>query len=310
MIKAIKGLPSAIRNLKLSDFTNYFKKGWRTFRRTPISRFVLYIFMIAFVVFMALPLYQLVITALKPLDELFIFPPRFYVQNPTLNNFKELLIAMDSSVVPFTRYIFNSAAISVITVGLTVVVCSMGAFALTKIRLPGGNIIFQIIVATLMFSPPVSAITSYLIVQNLGMYDSPLALIIPKIAGSYFIFLLKQNFGEIPDALLEAARIDGCSYWGQYAKIVMPTTRPAWATAIVFSFVASWNDFVGPMTYIKTSVLKTLPLALQTLQGGPGQVARVGAFAAAALITTAPVIIVFVAAQSKVIDTMTHSGIK
>lgn len=279
-------------------------------RRIHMSRVLLYIFMIAMVSFTALPLIYMVVSAFKPLDELFIFPPRFFVRNPTFNNFSELLLAMDSGSVPFTRYIFNSLWISLITVFVTVVVCSMGAFALTKIKLPGGKVIFNIIVATLMFSPPVTQITNYLIVQQLHMLDSSLSLIIPKIAGSYYLFLLKQNFGEIPDALLEAAKIDGCGYVGLYAKIIMPTTRPAWATAIVFAFVASWNDFMGPMVYIQSSVKKTLPLALQMLQGGAGQVARQGAFQAATLITTLPTIIIFTAMQSKVIDTMNHAGIK
>lgn len=279
-------------------------------RRIHMSRVLLYIFMIAMVSFTALPLIYMVVSAFKPLDELFIFPPRFFVRNPTFNNFSELLLAMDSGCVPFTRYIFNSLWISLITVFVTVVVCSMGAFALTKIKLPGGKVIFNIIVATLMFSPPVTQITNYLIVQQLHMLDSSLSLIIPKIAGSYYLFLLKQNFGEIPDALLEAAKIDGCGYVGLYAKIIMPTTRPAWATAIVFAFVASWNDFMGAMVYIQSSVKKTLPLALQMLQGGAGQVARQGAFQAATLITTLPTIIIFTAMQSKVIDTMNHAGIK
>lgn len=279
-------------------------------KRISGSRVFLYIFMIALVSFTSLPLIYMVSSAFKPLDELFIFPPRFFVKNPTLNNFTELLLAMDSGSIPFTRYIFNSLWITTVTVALTVVICSMGAFALTKIRLPKGNIIFSIIIATLMFSPPVTQITNYLIVQQLHLIDNSWSLIIPKLAGSYFIFLLKQNFGEIPDALLEAAKMDGCGYFKLYSKIVMPTTRPAWATSIVFAFVASWNDFTGPMVYIQSSVKKTLPLALQMLQGGAGQVARQGAFAAATLITTLPTIIVFTAMQSKVIDTMTHSGIK
>ncbi len=279
-------------------------------KKITVSRILVYVFMLALVAFTALPLVYVVVSAFKPLDELFIFPPRFFVKNPTLGNFSELLLAMDSGSVPFTRYVFNSLWISVVTVFLTVVICSMGAFALTKIRLPAGKLIFNIIVATLMFSPPVTQVTNYLIIQHLGMLDTSLSLIIPKLAGSYYIFLLKQNFGEIPDALLEAAKIDGCGYAGLYWKIIMPTTRPAWATAIVFAFVASWNDFTGPMYYIQTSVKKTLPLALQMLQGGAGQVARQGAFNAATLITTLPTIIVFTAMQSKVIDTMNHAGIK
>ncbi len=274
------------------------------------SKVFVYIFMIALVCFTAMPLVYLVSSAFKPVDELMVFPPKFFTTRPSLDSFKELFTAMDSNTIPFTRYIWNSVVVSVATVAGTVVVCSMGAFALTKIRMPGGNFIFNLIVATLMFSAPVTQVANYLVIQNLQMLDTTWALIVPKIAGSYYLFLLKQNFGEIPDALLEAAKIDGCSYWGLYAKIVLPVTRPAWATAIVLSFIASWNDFTGPMIYIQTQVKQTLPLALQTLQGGAGQVARAGAFAAAALITTLPTIIVFCAMQSRVINTFTHSGIK
>ena len=286
------------------------KKRIRRLNRITPGKVFVYIFMIALVSFTALPLVYMVFHALKPVDELFIFPPKFITTRPTLNNFQELFAAMDSTSIPFTRYIFNSLVVSIITVAGTVVVCTMGAFALTKLRMPGGNLIFNIIVATLMFSAPVTQIANYLVVKELHMLDTTWAFIVPKIAGSYYLFLLKQNFGEIPDALLEAAKIDGCSYWGLYSKIIIPVTRPAWATAIVFAFVASWNDFSGPMIYIQTQVKQTLPLALQLLQGGPGQVARAGAFAAATLVTTLPTIIVFCAMQSKVINTMTHSGIK
>ena len=281
-----------------------------TFRKPSPGRVVLYIAITALVVFTAMPLVYLVLQAFKPLDEMFIYPPRFFVQNPTTRNFNELFIALEGSTVPFLRYVFNSAFTSAATVLSTVFVCSAGAYALTKLKMPGTQAIFQVIIASLMFSPPVAQITNFVLVNELGMMNTYWALIIPKIAGSYNLFLLKQNFDGIPNALLEAAKMDGCSPWKIYWKMIMPMTRPAWATVVVFAFVGAWNDFTSALIYIQAQAFKTLPLALQLLQGGVGQVARAGAFNAAALITTVPTIAIFVFMQSKVIKTMAHTGIK
>lgn len=266
--------------------------------------------MICLVSFTALPLVYLVSTAFKPVDELFVFPPVFITKRPTLANFNELLLAMNSSDVPFTRYLFNSIVVTVLTVGGAVVVCSMAAFSLTKLKLPFAKLIFNIIVASLMIAPPAAAIINYIIINKLGWINTYWAIIIPKMAGSYYFFLLKQNFQELPNELIEAAKIDGCVHWKIYTKIVIPLSKPALATIIVFSFVASWNDYYSALIYINDQALKTLPLALQMLQGGAGQVARAGAFGAAALLTTAPTIIIFLILQSKVVKTMAHSGIK
>lgn len=267
--------------------------------------------MVALVSFTALPLVYMVSTAFKPLDELFLFPPRFFVMKPTMRNFTELIGAMESSTVPFTRYFFNSFITSVASVIGTVVVCSMAAYSLTKMKMPYKNTIFNIIVATLMFSPPVTQISNYLLINKLGMINTYWALIVPKLAGSMYFFLLKQNFDSIlPNQILEAARIDGANEWQSFIKVAMPIMKPATSTVVVFSFVANWNDYFGPLVYINKQAFKTLPLALQMLQGGLGQVARQGAFAAATLLTTAPTIIVFLIMQSRVIKTMAHAGIK
>lgn len=271
---------------------------------------LLYLALIALVSFTSMPLVYLISTAFKPLNELFVFPPEFFVKHPTMKNFSELFLALSGNSVPFLRNIFNSIFVSIVTVAGTIIVCSMGAFAMTKLKLPFSSKIYSIIIATLMFSAPVTQLTNYIIIQEFHLMNTLWALILPKVAGSFFLFLLVQNFNVVPDALLEAAKIDGCTYWGLFFKMMMPMTRPAWATAVVFAFIASWNDYTGPMLYIQTQSLKTLPLALQLLQGGTGQVARTGAFGAAALLTTLPTIIVFVFMQSKVINTMSNSGIK
>lgn len=284
----------------------------RRIRRIHIkpSRVVLYIFIIAMVAFTAMPLWYMIVQAFKPLEELFAYPPRFYVKNPTLSNFSELLNAISSSSVPFTRYFFNSLLVTVATTTASIFVCSLATFSMTKMKLPYKNAIFNFIVAAMAFSAPASQVTTYLIVNGMGMMNTYWALIIPKIATASYFFLMKQNMETIPDALVESARLDGCNNFKIYWKIIMPLSIPVLSTVMVFAFVASWNDSYSPMIYINKDVLKTLPLALSMLQGGAGQVARQGAMAAATLLTTLPTIIVFTACQSKVTKTMAHSGIK
>jgi ABC-type glycerol-3-phosphate transport system permease component len=161
-----------------------------------------------------------------------------------------------------------------------------------------------------MIAPPAAAIINYIILERLGLINTYWAILLPSFAGSYYFFLLKQCFQELPNELIEAAKIDGCESWRIYTKIVMPLSKPALSTVLVFSFVNNWNNYNSVMLYIHDEALKTLPLALAMLQGGAGQIARQGAFGAAALLTTAPVIIIFLIMQSKVVKTMAHSGIK
>lgn len=230
--------------------------------------FFTYSFMIGLVAFTALPLIYMVSTAFKPIDELFIYPPRFLVRKPTLTNFSNLLTALSSSEVPFTRYILNSVVTAVTTVVLTVIVSAMGAFSLVKYRPKGSDAMFKIILAALMFSPHVTQIPTYMVVNSLGMINRYSALIIPKIAVAYNFFLMKQFIEQMPDVLMEAARIDGANEWYLFWKIVMPSLKPAWATLVVFSFVANWNDYFSPLIFITSQAMKTLPLALQTIAGG------------------------------------------
>ncbi|MHB8963388.1 MAG: carbohydrate ABC transporter permease [Saccharofermentanales bacterium] len=283
---------------------------FRMKKRIRPARMAEYLFLIALVTFTAIPLVYLVNSAFKPLYELYAFPPRIFVRNPTFGNFNELFGMLGSSTVPFTRYFFNSIFITACTVGLSVFVCTLAAFSMVKLRLPFKRVIFDIIIAALMFSAPAVKISSYTIINGLGLTNNYLALILPAAAGSLYFFLVKQNIEQIPDSILESAKIDGCNIISIYLKIIMPLSKPVIATVIVFAFTNSWNDFYSPMLYINQDAMKTLPLALQMLQGGAGQVARSGAMMAAALLTTLPVIVIFVFMQSKVIKTMAFSGIK
>ena len=254
----------------------------------------------------------MVSTAFKPIDELYLFPPRFFTSKPTLNNMASLFSALDSSAVPFSRYIFNSLFTATVTVILTVLVSCMAAYGLVKHRPRGGDFIFNLILVALMFSPHVTQIPNYMVVKTLGLIDTYWALIVPKIAVAFNIFLVKQFLEQMPDAYLEAARLDGASEWALFWKIVMPYIKPAWATLVVFSFVSNWNDYFSPLVFITKTSLKTLPLAVQTIAGGPGAaaLATAGAMAASTLVMTLPTIIVYTVMQGRVLSTMAHSGIK
>lgn len=284
--------------------------------RINIRKSLVYMVMILLAMFTLLPLEFMIVSAFKPLDELFIFPPKFYVLNPTLRNFSTLFKSLGSLSIPFTRFIFNSLISTGFTVALTVIVCSMGAYALSKLKIKHSALIFNVIVAALMFGTHVTQIPTYIIVKNLGMINTYFALIIPKVAVAYNFFLIKQFIDQMPVSILEAARIDGAGEFRIFWKLVMPILKPAWATVSVFAFVLNWNDYFTPLIFINKQSMKTLPLLLQLIaeQGnaaaGQGNIARMGAISAAILLTTLPTIIVFVIMQSKVLNTMAHSGIK
>ena len=273
---------------------------------------LLYTIMLLLVAFTVLPLVYVVVTAFKPLDELFVFPPRFYVKNPTTKNFTDLVISLGSSTVPFTRYAFNSIVITTVVVLLTVMVSSLAAYSLVKFKPVGGKLIFDLILIALMFSPHVTKIPSYMIVNGLGLIDSYWALILPNIAVAYNCFLMRQFIQQYPDELIEAARIDGAGEFKIFIKMVMPALAPAWSTLVVFSFVSNWNDYFSPLIYVTSQAMKTLPLALQTISGGAAgmSVGRAGAVAASTLLMTAPTVILFTIMQGRVMETMTYSGIK
>ncbi len=284
-----------------------FIHALRTFR---FRKFILYLFMIGVVMFTSLPLVYVISTAFKPLNELFIFPPTFFVRHPTGQNFNDLLMSLNTSAVPFTRYVFNSLVVTGLTVGCTLAVCSLGAYGLVKHKPAGANVIFAVIIAALMFSAHVTQIPRYMVVNSLGIINTYWALILPYIAVAYNFFLMKQFIEQFPDDLIEAARIDGAREAFLFWRVVMPSLRPAWSTLIMLSFVSTWNDYFSPLIFTTSQTMKTLPLALQTIAGGPGSIGRLGAVAAATFVMTIPTVIIFIFMQSKVMETMVYSGIK
>lgn len=277
--------------------------------RISSAKILLYIVMLLLVAFTALPLIYVICTAFKPIDEILLFPPRFFVKQPNLDNFSDLLIGLSSSSVPFLRYIYNSVFITLFAVTGTVIVSSMAAYAMTKLHVPCGKVFFTLVVIALTFPSQVTQIPSYMVINWLGLINTYSALILPKLAVAYNMFLMKQFCEQLPNPLLEAARIDGAGEFKIYLKIVMPFLRPAWATLIVFSFVSVWNDYFSPLIYISNQEMQTLPLALNSIAEG-GNIARAGAMAAATFLMTLPTVILFTLMQKRVIATMAHSGIK
>ncbi|MCR5770077.1 MAG: carbohydrate ABC transporter permease [Butyrivibrio sp.] len=256
--------------------------------------------------FMALPLVLAVSNSLKPLEELFIFPPRFFVRNPTLDNFHDVFVLMSGSWVPFARYTFNTVFITIVGTFGHLIIASLCAYALAKYKFPGQKIIFWIIVTALMFSTQVTAIPNYLIMSKIGWLDSYASLIVPAIAKPLGLFLMKQFMEQIPDSLLEAARIDGASEFRVFWTIAMPQVKPAWLTLIIFCFQDLWN--LQGSNYIFSEELKTLPYALSQISAAG--IARSGATAAVAVIMMSVPIAIFIASQSNIIETMASSGIK
>ena len=257
--------------------------------------------------FMFLPMVYVVMQSLKPLDELFVFPPRFYVVNPTFNNFKELFKLMNTSWVPFSRYIFNTVFTSVSgTVG-NLFFSSLAAYAFAKIKFPGGKFMFETVRTSLMFNSTVTGIASFIVMAQLKWVDTYFAIIVPAFCTSLGLYLMKQFMeSNVTDAVLESSRLDGASELKTFWVIAMPMVKPAWLTLIIYSFQGLWN--AGASMYIHSEQLKSFNYAIgQILSGG---IRRSGAGAASTVIMMLVPISVFIITQSNIIETMGSSGMK
>jgi len=257
--------------------------------------------------FMFIPMYYVVIQSLKPLDELFMFPPKFYVVNPTFDNFKDLVTLMGDSWVPFSRYIFNTVFITICGTLGNLIFASMAAYSLAKLRFPGRNAIFQVIVMSLMFHSTVNQVTHFIILSSFGWVDTYLSIIVPSMAGTMGLYLMKQFMEtSVPDTVLESARLDGASEFRTYLIIAMPMVKPAWMTLIIECFKGLWNT--GASIYIHSEELKTFNYAIQQII--TGGIARSGAGAAATVVMMIVPILIFVLNQSQIVETMGSSGMK
>ena len=257
--------------------------------------------------FMFLPMYYCVIQAFKPLDELWMFPPRFYVVNPTAKHFKDLFTLMSDSMVPFSRYIFNTVFTSVAgTIG-HLFVASLAAYAMAKIVFPGGKLMFKTVQTSLMFHQTVTATCSFILMSALKMVDTYWAIIVPAWGSTLGFYLMKQFMeSNVNDSVLESARLDGASELKTFWSIAMPMVKPGWLTLIVYCFQGLWN--AGASMYIHSEQLKSLNYAIGQITAGG--IKRAGASAAATVVMMFVPIMVFVVSQSNIIETMGSSGMK
>lgn len=279
---------------------------YRRYTRSKVGNFFYFFFLVAFGLFSVLPLYYSVITSFKPLDELLVFPPKFYVSRPTLSNYLEIPPLLSNLNVPLSRYVFNSVFICILTTVLNIVISAMAAFVLSKGTIKGRAVMFWMIQFALMFNGFTLAIPQFIISNAIGIVDTYLAYILPALSSTMGVFLMKQYMeGYIPYALIESARIDGAGYMRLFWSIIMPIVKPAWLTLTLFSFTSIWST---TSTMVFSEELKTLPTIMnQVVTGG---IARTGSGMAVSVILMIPPIVVYFISQSNVMQTMSSAGIK
>ena len=274
--------------------------------RSRVGNFFIYSMLALVACAMAFPLVFAICSALKPLDELFRFPPTLFPRQPTLDNFSDLLVTMGQSWVPFSRYITNTVFLTVVgTVG-NVIIGSLAAYVLAKYDFPLSRAFFSLVVTALMFNGYVTAIPNYLLMSRMGIVDTYWAILLPSVAAPMGMFLMKQFMEGIPMALIESAQIDGARQMRIFWQIVMPNVKPAWLTMIIFSVQGLWNSKASTVIYSEAK--KTLVYALQQIQAGG--IARTGQAAAVTVVVMIVPIITFVLSQSQILETMASSGLK
>jgi ABC-type glycerol-3-phosphate transport system permease component len=278
-----------------------------TFHKSQI-KFLVVILPVAF--FMILPIIYIFNHAFKPLDELFLFPPRFLVSRPTLDNFSDLFQVASQTGIPLSRYLFNSLVITALVVVLSIFVSSLSGYALSKLKFKLKKPLLAINNIALMFVGVSVMIPRYLIIESLGLIDSFWVHILPGLAVPVGLFLIKQFIDQIPDELIEAAKIDGANHFQIYLKIIMPLIKPAIATIAIISFQSVWNNAESSVIYINRETLKTFAFYMSTLTSSTNAIAGQGMAAAAALIMFLPNLVIFIFLQNQVMNTMAHSGIK
>jgi ABC-type glycerol-3-phosphate transport system permease component len=261
-------------------------------------------------VFMLMPLLYIFNHAFKPFDELIEYPPKFFVRRPTLENLFELFETATTTGIPVSRYLFNSIVITALVVFLSIFLSTITGFALSKLKFHIKGAISQINTLAMMFVGTAVIIPRYIIIEQMGLIDNFLVHIVPVIAIPVGLFLVKQFIDQIPNELMDAAKIDGANSFQIYWKIVLPLIKPAIATIAILSFQAVWNNADISATYINSDSLKTFAYYMQTLSSSSNVVAGAGMSAVASLIMFLPNLIIFIILQNKVMNTMVHSGIK
>jgi len=274
--------------------------------RSVWGNVLMFIFIVSIGAIMALPLVYAVVSAFKPLNEIFVFPPRFFVQHPTLDNFIKILSIVNDSEVPFGRTVINSIFVTGFGTVAYIFIASLAAYPLAKHDFPGRNVFSKIVVWAILFRAEVTGIVVYIILAALGMINTYWSMLLPMLAGSFGVFLMQQFMVSFPDTILEAARIDGAGEWKIYWSVLMPSVKPGWITLIIFTFQTFWNTTGA--NYVYDEKLRLLPTVLSQISSAG--IARAGEASAVALLLMLPPILIFIVSQNSVLETMAQSGIK
>lgn len=283
------------------------RSQYRRYTRSKVGNVGYFTLLILMGVFTVFPMFYCIITSLKPLDELLIFPPKFIVAKPTIGNYTVLPALLSNLEIPISRYLFNSIFISIISTCFTIIACSLAAFVFSKFSIKGGKLCFIIVQVMLLYNGVTLGVPQYFIFCKLDIIDTYWIYILPAIPSAVNCFLMKQFMDvSIPQALLEAARIDGAGVLNMYWRVVMPIMKPAWMTVLLFSFQSMWAVVPGGTVF--SEQLKTLPYVMSSVAAGG--IARSGSSMAITVLLMIPPIIVFAISQSNVMETMSTSGIK
>lgn len=274
------------------------------------SQIKIILIILPLVLVMGLPILYIINHAFKPMDELFAYPPKFFVSRPTFDNFTKLFKASRTAGIPLSRYVFNSSIVTITVVFSSIILSTAAGFALSKLKFKGKFALININQAALMFVPVAVMIPRYMTINVLGITDTFFAHILPLIPLPVALFLVKQFIDQVPDSLIEAAYIDGASEWKVYRKIVLPLIKPAIATAAILVFQQVWTNMETSNYYVSSEGLKTLTFYMNTLTTTQNTVAGQGMQAAASLIMFLPSLVLFIILQNSVMNTMAHSGIK
>ena len=302
-----RALNDSVNDLKAPKARRSSKSEAKRYTRSKVGNFFYFFFIIAAGCISVLPLIYCICTSLKPLDEILIFPPRFFVHRPTIANYTALPELLSNLRVPLSRYIFNSLFATLATTFLYVVVASMAAFVLCKSKIKFKKTIFYIIQFSLLFNAYTLSVPQYLIFTWMNIIDTYWVYILPHFASTMGVFLMKQYMeGALPNALLEAAKIDGAGYFKIFWTIVMPIVKPMWLTLTLFTFRDVWATV--PSGTIFSETLKTLPTIMSQITAGG--VARSGSSMAVTCLLMIPPVVVYMISQSNVMESMSSAGIK
>lgn len=271
--------------------------------KNRLTNIIVYTILTVGALSMAIPYLWMIVTSIKPIDEIQSYPPSFYVHHPTFAPYKELFYLL-----PMGRYLLNSLIVASLVTVCNVFFCSLAGYAFAKHHFYGKDKLFLLLLSAIMIPYQVNLIPGFIIIKKLGWLNSFYALIIPNMAMVFGVFLCRQYILSIPNDLIDAAKIDGCSEFGIYRVVIFPLIKPALATLAIFTFLSQWNSFVWPLIVIHTSSMRTVPLALSVLNSQFG--ANFSLVMAGATVVTLPVLIVFLSLQKYIIQGITMTGLK